>query len=47
MVELACGDLELIDCEIVISVNIIPPNPEDTIKQAVLKFRREQAKGAE
>lgn len=45
--ELTCGDLEPVDCEIVIPVNIIPPNPEDAIKQAVSKFRREQAKGAE
>jgi hypothetical protein len=41
--ELTYGDLEPIDCEVVIPVNIVPPNPEDAIKDAVRRFRSEQA----
>jgi len=41
--ELTHGDLEPIDCEVVIPVNIIPPNPEDAIRESVEKFRNEQA----
>ncbi len=41
--ELVHGDLEPIDCEIVIPVNIIPPNPEDAIKEAVRRFRSEHS----
>jgi len=41
--ELAHGDLEPIDCEVVIPVNIIPPNPEDAINEAVRRFRTEHA----
>jgi len=40
--ELTNGDFEPIDCEIVIPVNIIPPNPDDAIKEAVQRFRNEQ-----
>jgi hypothetical protein len=40
--ELTCGDIEPIDCEIVIPVNIIPPNPDDAIKEAVQRFRNER-----
>jgi hypothetical protein len=40
--ELTCGDIEPIDCEVVIPVNIIPPNPVDGIKEAVQRFRNEQ-----
>ncbi|MDD3847235.1 MAG: hypothetical protein PHC90_12880 [Syntrophorhabdaceae bacterium] len=45
--ELACGNLEPIDCEIVIPENIITPNPDRAIKEAVLRFRCERAGGAE
>ena len=41
--ELAHGSLEPIDCEVVIPVNIIPPNPEEAIKEAVQRFRSEHA----
>jgi hypothetical protein len=41
--ELTCGDIEPVDCEVVIPVNIIPPNPDDAIKEAVQRFRSEQA----
>lgn len=40
--ELTTGDLEPIDCEIVIPVNIIPPNPEEAIKEAVQRFRNKR-----
>lgn len=39
--EITCGDIEPIDCEVVIPVNIIPPNPDDGIKEAVQRFRNE------
>lgn len=38
--ELTCGDLEPIDCEVVIPVNIIPPAPEEAIASAVQEFRK-------
>lgn len=41
--ELVHSDLEPIDCEVVIPVNIIPPNPEDAIKEAVRRFRSEHS----
>lgn len=41
--ELTCGELEPIDCEIVIPVNIIPQNPDEAIEGAVQKFRDENA----
>jgi len=41
--ELTCGDLEPIDCEVVIPVNIIPPNPDEAIAAAVERFRKENA----
>jgi len=37
--ELTCDGIEPIDCEIVIPVNIIPPNPETAIAEAVNRFR--------
>jgi hypothetical protein len=39
--ELTCGNIEPVDCEVVIPVNIIPPNPDEAIAQAVEKFRRD------
>ncbi len=39
--ELTIGDLEPVDCEVVIPVNIIPPNPDDAIQEAVQRFRNE------
>lgn len=41
--ELTCEGLEPVDCEVVIPVNIIPPNPEEAIQQALQKFRAEAA----
>jgi hypothetical protein len=41
--ELTCGDIEPIDCEVVIPVNIIPPNPDEAIAEAVLRFKNENA----
>jgi hypothetical protein len=41
--ELTIGDLEPIDCEVVIPVNIIPPNPDDAIQEVVQRFRNECA----
>ena len=41
--ELTCGDLEPIDCEVVIPVNIIPPNPDEAIEEAIQRFRAENA----
>lgn len=41
--ELTINDKEPIDCEIVIPVNIIPPNPEEAISEAVQRFRAENA----
>lgn len=41
--ELTCGELEPVDCEVVIPLNIIPPNPDEAIKQALEKFRAETA----
>lgn len=41
--ELTCGELEPVDCEVVIPVNIIPPNPDEAIKQTLEKFRAEAA----
>jgi hypothetical protein len=39
--ELTCGEIEPIDCEVVIPVNIIPPNPDEAIEAAVRRFREE------
>jgi hypothetical protein len=41
--ELICGNIEPIDCEVVIPVNIIPPNLDDAIASAVKKFRNDNA----
>lgn len=41
--ELAINDKEPVDCEVVIPVNIIPPNPEEAISEAVQRFRAENA----
>lgn len=41
--ELTCGELEPVDCEVVIPVNIIPPNPDEAIKQTLENFRVEAA----
>jgi hypothetical protein len=41
--ELTCGNIEPIDCEVVIPMNIIPPNPDDAIANAVEKFRKDNA----
>ena len=41
--ELTCGDVEPISCEVEIPVNIIPPNPDEAIKEAVQRFRDERA----
>ena len=41
--ELACGELEPIDCEVVIPLNIIPPNPEMAIEDTIKQFRDSQA----
>jgi len=41
--ELTCGDIEPIDCEVVIPVNIIPPNPDEAIKEAIQRFRNDKA----
>lgn len=41
--ELTHGDLEPIDCEVVIPTNIIPPNPEEAIKEAAQRFRNERS----
>lgn len=42
--ELTFGDLEPIDCEVVIPVNIIPPAPEKAIAEAIERFRQERAR---
>jgi len=39
--ELTYGTLEPIDCEVVIPVNIIPPNPDEAIEEAVQRHRKE------
>ncbi|MEX0165084.1 hypothetical protein MRBLPD1_003596 [Pseudomonas brassicacearum] len=39
--ELTCGNIEPIDCEVVIPVNIIPPDPDKAIDEVIEKFRRE------
>jgi hypothetical protein len=39
--ELTCGESEPIDCEVVIPVNIIPPNPDEAISGAIERFRSE------
>jgi hypothetical protein len=41
--ELTCGNIEPIDCEVVIPMNIIPPDPNDAIADAVEKFRKDNA----
>lgn len=41
--ELKIGDLEPIDCEVVIPVNIIPPNPKQVIEERVQRFRQQAA----
>ncbi|UDN22254.1 methylamine utilization protein MauJ [Aeromonas veronii] len=41
--ELTCSGFEPVDCEVVIPVNIIPPNPDEAIQQALNKFRAEAA----
>lgn len=43
IVELTCGDIEPIDCEVVIPVNIIPPKPDEAIEEAVQRFRSKNA----
>lgn len=45
--ELTCGDIEPIDCEVVIPVNIIPPNSDEAIAEAVQRFRNENAPDGE
>jgi hypothetical protein len=42
--ELTCGNIEPIDCEVVIPLNIIPPNPDEAIAEAIERFRKENAK---
>lgn len=44
VVELICDEVEPVDCEIVIPVNIIPPNPETAIEEAVIRFRNASKK---
>lgn len=39
--ELICSGREPVDCEVVIPVNIVPPNPEEAIHQALEKYRAE------
>lgn len=39
--ELTSGDTEPIDCEVVIPVNIIPPDPEKAIAERIEQFRKE------
>ncbi|AZR25134.1 hypothetical protein NX81_023475 (plasmid) [Xanthomonas vasicola] len=39
--ELTCEEVEPIDCEVVIPVNIIPPDPNTAIEQAVERFRQQ------
>lgn len=41
--ELTSGNTEPVDCEVVIPVNIIPPDPEKAIAERVEQFRRENA----
>ena len=41
--ELTCGNIEPMDCEVVIPVNIIPPNPDEAIAAAIEKFRKDSA----
>ena len=46
--ELTCEGLEPVDCEVVIPVNIIPPNPEEAIRGVLQRFRAEaSAKAAD
>ena len=40
--ELTTGDLEPIDCEVVIPVNIIPPDPDVAIQESIQRFRNER-----
>ncbi|WP_257765364.1 methylamine utilization protein MauJ [Burkholderia glumae] len=42
LVELTISGREPVDCEIVIPVNIIPPNPEEAINEQIEKFRKTQ-----
>ncbi|WP_269621598.1 hypothetical protein [Zhongshania sp. BJYM1] len=39
--ELIIEDMEPVDCEVVIPVNIIPPNPDEAISEAIERFRAE------
>lgn len=41
--ELIREGLEPVDCKVVIPVNIIPPNPEEAIQQALQNFRAKAA----
>jgi hypothetical protein len=41
--ELTCGEIEPIDCEVVIPVNIIPQAPDTAIAAAVERFRKKNA----
>jgi hypothetical protein len=41
--ELTCGDIEPIDCEVVIPVNIMPVDPAKAIADMVEKFRKENS----
>ncbi|MCY1546939.1 hypothetical protein D9M68_829660 [compost metagenome] len=41
--ELICEELEPVDCEVVIPVNIIPPNPTEAIQEALERYRSEKA----
>lgn len=41
--ELTCGNIEPIDCEVVIPLNIIPPHPDKAIAEAIERFRKENA----
>lgn len=41
--ELIIESLEPVDCEVVIPVNIIPPNPDEAIAEAVQRFKAENS----
>lgn len=41
--ELSIDGLEPIDCEVVIPVNIRPPNPDEAIQEAIERFKAEEA----
>ena len=38
--ELRCAGLEPVDCEVVIPVNIIPPDPAEAVEKAVHDFKQ-------